>query len=104
MSHYQNLSRSRALDEQFVAQCANQVLQALKMIHREHVIHGRLDVDNVIVYKTPFGGEHFKLVNFDNARITGSEVHPLFESPKARMHPVVAPEIADTPLDQKRKP
>ena len=53
---------------------------------------------------TPFGGEHFRLTNFDNARIVGSEIHPIFESPKARLHAVVPPEIADTPLDAKRKP
>ena len=74
------------------------------MLDKSHVIHCRLDVENVLVYKTPFGGDHFKLVNFDNARIKGSDVHPVFESPKARLHAVVAPEIADTPLDKKRKP
>ena len=54
--------------------------------------------------KTPFGGDHFKLVNFDSARIKGSDVHPVFPNAKARLQPFVSPEIAETPLDARRKP
>lgn len=68
------------------------------------MVHCNLDLDSVMVFKTPFGGEHFKLVNFDNARLVGSEVHPVFNSPKDRKEPIVSPEIADTPHDAKRKP
>ena len=47
----------------------------------------------------PFGGDHFRLVDFDNARIEGADVHPIFQNEKARQQPYVAPEIADTPID-----
>ena len=104
LTHYQNLSSSKALPELFVSQCILQVLRALERMHKDHVIHCRVDAENVLVYKTPFGGDHFKLVNFDNARIAGSEVHPIFDKPTERLHPVVAPEIADTAHDAKRKP
>lgn len=63
-----------------------------------------MDLDHVLVEKTPFGGDNFMLTDFDNARIVGSDVHPVFQSEKAKLQPYVAPEIADTPNNAARKP
>ena len=104
MRHYQNLSEHGALPPQFVATCILQILDALVAIHKEGLVHCNLDLDNIMVMKTPFGGDHFKLVNFDSARIKGSDVHPVFPNAKARLQPFVSPEIAETPLDARRKP
>ena len=98
------MSPNGALPEQFVAICILQVLNALSHVHKESLIHCTLDLDNVMVFETPFGGHHFKLVNFDSARLVHSDVHPVFTNPKARLAPTVAPEIADTPLDAARRP
>lgn len=67
-------------------------------------MHANLDLDSVLVYLTPFGGDHFKLVNFDNARMAGSSVHPIFQNEKAKKQPFVSPEIADTATDASSKP
>lgn len=67
-------------------------------------MHANLDLDNVLVYLTPFGGDHFKLINFDNARMAGSSVHPIFQNIKAKKQPFVSPEIADTDSDARSKP
>lgn len=52
----------------------------------------------------PFGGDHFRLVDFDNARMEGADVHPIFQNEKARQQPYVAPEIADTLIDAGKRP
>lgn len=67
-------------------------------------MHANLDLDTVLVYLTPFGGDHFKLVNFDNARMAGSSVHPIFQNIKAKKQPFVSPEIADTSSEASSKP
>ena len=80
------------------------MLTALKHIHKEGFVHCNLDLDHVLVCLTPFGGDHFKLVDFDNARVAGSSAHPIFQNEKAKKEPYVAPEIADTPLTESHKP
>ncbi len=32
----------------------------------------------------PFGGDHFRVIDFDNARLVGANVHPVFQNEKAR--------------------
>ena len=78
LRHYQNLSDTGALSERFVSACAFQMLKALESIHQNNVVHCNVDPDHVMVFLTPFGGDHFRLVDFDNSRIAGSVVHPQY--------------------------
>jgi len=72
------LAPNGALPERFVSACALHLLRALSHIHKEGIVHANLDMDHVLVYLTPFGGDHFRLHDFDNARQVGSEIHPVF--------------------------
>ena len=104
MRHFQSLSENGALSEKFVAACTHDILLALMHLANLKIVHGNLDPEHVFVQLTPFGGTHFKLLDFSNARISGSPVHPIFQNNAARKQPFVAPEIADTPLDEPKKP
>jgi len=104
LKHYQNLAPNGALSERFVSACALNILTALKKTHKDGIVHGNLDLEHVQVFLTPFGGDQFMVTDFDNARISGSKVHPIFQSEKARTEPYVSPEIADTPIDARSKP
>lgn len=80
------------------------MLLALSHIHKKKIVHSNIDPDHVYVQLTPFGGDHFKLLEFDNARMAGTTTHPIFQNEVTRKQPFVAPEIADTPLDAPKKP
>ena len=53
---------------------------------------------------TPFGGDHYKLVNFENARLVDSKTAPIYQTEKDRKAGWVPPEIADWPLNAATKP
>lgn len=57
------------MPERFVSACVLYILKALSKIHKEGIIHCELDLEHVLVYLTPFGGDAFMLDNFDNARL-----------------------------------
>jgi len=84
LRHYQNLAENGALNERFVSACVYQILMALQHVHKLGIVHCNLDLDHIKVYLTPFGGDHFKLVDFDNSRLAGSSVHPIFQNDTAK--------------------
>ena len=58
-----------------------------------------------MVILAPFGGDTFKLCNWDNARCNFSNAkHPIFQNEAERKRPFVAPEIAETAPDAEKKP
>ena len=69
VKHHQNLAPNGAMPERFVSACVLYILKALSKIHKEGIIHCELDLEHVLVYLTPFGGDAFMLDNFDNARL-----------------------------------
>jgi len=72
------------MSERFVSACSRQILVALSKIHKGGIIHCNLDLDHVLCKMMPFGGDHFRVVDFDNARLVGANVHPVFQNEKAR--------------------
>ena len=39
------------------------------------------------MYLTPFGGDTFMLDNFDNARLQGCDIPPVFQNEKQKLSP-----------------
>ena len=66
------------MPERFVSACALYLLRGLSKLHKADIIHCNLDLEHVLVYLTPFGGDNFMLDDFDNARLEGSDDHPIF--------------------------
>ena len=66
------------MPERFVSAFALFILRALSAIHKKGIIHCNLDLDHVLVKLLPFGGDAFKLDDFDNARLEGCDFHPIF--------------------------
>ena len=75
------------MPERFVSACALYIIRALSKIHKEGIIHCELDLENVLVYLTPFGGDAFMLDNFDNARLQGCDIPPVFQNEKQKLLP-----------------
>lgn len=78
LRHFINNSANGVLSERYVSAAIYETLKALSCIHNQGVIHCNLDQDSVVARMMPFHGDAFKLVNFENARMIGSKVHPVF--------------------------
>ena len=105
LKHYQSKVENGALPERFVSAAIFEIIKALSLVHKEGIAHCNIDLDNVMVILAPFGGDTFKLCNWDNARCNFSRAqHPIFQNEAERKRPFVAPEIAETATDAKKKP
>ena len=82
------------LSKRVVAACMHQMLKGLEILASNNIIHCELNLDNVLVLQSPFEGDSYKIVKFDNAKLAGTKAYPIFQSEKERKSAFVAPEIA----------
>ena len=73
------------------------ILKALEEIHKQKIVHGAINLDNVVCSSKNIENPNcqFKLINFENARMLPTKKLPAIFNERHLNSPFVAPEVAN---------
>ena len=90
------LKKNESISERAVGALASQLLSALEHIHSLNIVHGGINLDNIICSTRNIERRNaeFKLIHFDNSRVVPTKKLPVSSSKDLRS-PFYSPELAE---------